>query len=84
MSRLLIKNDNSTSSKQAIGHNQKCVTTYTKTNKENYTETAADLPMPAGGQASRLLEERFQALMGSTDFQHVPGDCKDQPSLSRA
>jgi len=54
----LDKNGISTGSKPALSLAQKCATTYTKTNKENYTETAADLPMPAGGQASRLLEER--------------------------
>jgi hypothetical protein len=62
-----VKNDNSTSSKQAIGPNQKCATTYTYTNKENYKKEAVDLPMPAGGQASQLLIERKAKM--TADFE---------------
>jgi len=63
----LVKNDNSTSSKQAIGHNQKCATTYTHTNKENYKREAVDLPLPAGGQASQLLIERKAKTMADIE-----------------
>ena len=38
----LVKNDNSTSSKQAIGPNQKCATTYTYTNKDNNNSHAQE------------------------------------------
>jgi hypothetical protein len=38
---------------------QNCPTTYTETVTETVKETiAADLPLPAGGQASQLLEDR--------------------------
>ena len=40
---------------------QNCHTTNTYTNTETNKETAADLPMPACGQASRLLQERRAA-----------------------
>jgi hypothetical protein len=49
------KNDTSTGTKPVHRLGQKCPTTYTNTNTENNRETAADLPLPAGGQASRLL-----------------------------
>ena len=38
---------------------QKCPSTYKKTNTENNKRNnAVDLPLPAGGQASQLLEDR--------------------------
>jgi hypothetical protein len=43
---------------------QKCPTTYTNTNTENNRGTAADLPLPAGGQASRLLVLRSSRSCG--------------------
>ncbi len=45
-------------SKPAFPPAQKCATTNTYTNTETNKGTAADLPMPAGGQASRLLEQK--------------------------
>ena len=52
------KSGDSTPQKDEFGARRNLPTTYTYTNKENYKETAVDLPMPAGGQASQLLIER--------------------------
>jgi len=53
----------SSRTKPAVRPGQNCPTTYTHTNKENYKETAVDLPMPASGQASQLLIERKAKMM---------------------
>ena len=48
----------STTKNDVFGLRKKLRTTNTYTNTETNKETAADLPLPAGGQASRLLENR--------------------------
>ncbi len=55
------KSGKSTTTKPVFRPRQNCLTTNTYTNTETNTGTAADLPMPAGGQASRLLEQRRAA-----------------------
>ncbi len=55
------KSGKSTTTKPVLRLRQNCHTTNTYTNTKTNKETAADLPMPAGGQASRLLQERRAA-----------------------
>ena len=55
------KSSQSSMAKSVVSLRQNCLTTNKEINKETSKERAADLPMPAGGQASRLLEERKPA-----------------------
>ena len=55
------KSGDPTAQDRVSGLRKNVRTTNTYTNTETNTETAADLPMPACGQASRLLQERRAA-----------------------
>ncbi len=55
----LDKNSEATATNGVSRLSQKCPSTYKKTNTETNKRTnAVDLPLPAGGQASQLLEDR--------------------------
>lgn len=50
-----------TATKRVFPPGQGCPPTNTETRKETNRDTAADLPLPAGGQANRLLTDRKAA-----------------------
>ncbi len=61
------KSGNSTATKPVFRLRQNCRTTNTYTNTETNKGTAADLPMPAGGQSSRLLQKREKTALAKIE-----------------
>jgi hypothetical protein len=53
--------------KSVFRHGQICPTTYTRLDTETKRETATPAPLPAGGQASALLEDRKAGVIADVE-----------------